>query len=176
MAYDIKRLIFASGLITAVGIVLIIISLILQLLTIMTSGDAAKTISLVSNVYAFMLYPLMFALFLWAGIRAVRKYGFDAVGAGLVAALAHFITGLAQLCLGVLLSIIVLSRFSSSVGFATPESVVAAAIFEDMMGLKGVGLSAICGIGILMFGTCVNFVVGGFGGLIALSRTTRTSE
>jgi hypothetical protein len=173
MAYDIKKLIFASALISAVGIVLIIISLILQLLSLMASAETAKTIDLISTIYAFLLYPVMAALFLWAGIRAVRKYNFDAVGAGLVSAISHFIIGLGQLFLGVLLSVVVLSRFSSSAGFATPESVLAAAIFEDVMGMKGIGLSAICGIGILLFGTVVNFVIGGFGGLLALSRGPR---
>jgi hypothetical protein len=41
------------------------------------------------------------------------------------------------------------------------------------MGMKGVGLSAVCGIGILLFGTVINFVVGGFGGIFALSGSRR---
>ena len=176
MPYDIKKLLFASSLIIAIGIMLIIISLILQLLSLMAGADSATTIDLISTVYAFLLYPILFALYLWAGVRAVRKYGFDAVGAGLVSAIAYFITGIAQLVLGIILSIIVLSRFAGGAGFATPESVLAGAIFEDVMCMKGVGLSAVCGIGILLFGTVVNFVVGGFGGVLALGRTRANSD
>jgi hypothetical protein len=169
MAYDLKKLLFASALISALGILLIVVSLILQLASLMVSSDTAQIIDLAGTVYAFMLYPMMFSLFLWAGVRAARKYGFDAIGAGLVAAFSYFIIGLSQLVLSILLSIIILSRFSGSVGFATPESVLAGAVFEDVMGMKGVGLSAICGIGILVFGTVINFVVGGLGGVFALS-------
>ena len=126
---------------------------------------------LISTIYAFLLYPLLFALYLWAGVRAVRKYNFDAIGAGIVAAFSQFITGFIQIAIGVILSIVILSRFSTGSGFATPESVVAAALFSNVSGMQGVGLSAICGMGMLIFGTVVNFVVGGFGGLVALAKT-----
>jgi hypothetical protein len=175
MGLEIKKLIFASGLVTAISIVLIVISLILQLLLLIAPSDTSSTIDLANTIYAFLLYPLMFSLYLWAGVRAVRKYNFDAIGAGMVAAFSYFLSGLAQLALSIVLSIIVLSRFSGSGGFSTPESVLAGAIFEDVMGMKGVGLSAICGIGILLFGTVINFVVGGFGGIFALSSSRRDS-
>jgi hypothetical protein len=170
MAHDIGKFISASYLVIGVGIVLVILSLILQLVSMMAGGETAKTADLLSTVYAFLLYPMMFSLYLWAGIRAVQRYGFDAVGAGLVSAFSHFMIGLVQLILGVVLSVVILSKFASGAAFATPESVLAGAIFEDVMGMKGVGLSAVCGIGILLFGTVMNFVVGGMGGVFALSR------
>jgi len=170
MRFDFKKMLLASTLIVGIGAVLVVISLILQLLSVMIGGDTGQTVDLISTVYAFLLYPMMLALYLWTGIRATKSYGFDAVGAGIVTAFSHLIIGIIQLVMGLLLSLLVMTKGPVGAGFATPESVVAAAVFEDVMGMKGVGLSAVCGIGILMFGTVVNFVVGGVGSIIAQSR------
>jgi hypothetical protein len=174
MRYDVKKMLLASILIIGIGAVLVVISLILQLLSVMIGGDTGQTIDLISTVYAFLLYPVMLALYIWAGVRATRSYGFDAIGAGIVTAFSHLVIGVIQLVIGLLLSLVVMSKGPVGAGFATPESVVAAAVFEDVMGMKGVGLSAICGIGILVFGAVVNFVVGGVGSIIAQSRNKNT--
>jgi hypothetical protein len=36
-----------------------------------------------------------------------------------------------------------------------------------MVGLPGIGVGALCGFGLILVGTLINFVIGGVGGLIA---------
>jgi len=170
MPLDLKRIVFASALISALGILLVVISLILQLASLLITSDTAKLINQIDTVYEFMLYPVMFCLFLWAGYRAVRKYKFDAIGAGLVSAFSCLVVGAFQLCVIIILSLVIINRFASGIAFATPESVLAGALFPNTTDMAGVGLSSICGVGILIYGVVINFVVGGLGGLFALSR------
>ena len=57
-----------------------------------------------------------------------------------------------------------------AVGFGSTEMVVASSIFGGLIGLSGVALSSVCGFGMLILGSMVNFVVGGFGALFTLNR------
>ncbi len=170
MPLDLKKIVFASALISAVGILLVVISLILQLASLLITSETTHLINQIDTIYEFMLYPLMFCLFFWAGYRAVKKYKFDAIGAGFVAAFSCFVIGAFQLCVVIVLSIVIISRFASGTAFATPESVLAGALFPNTTDMAGVGISSICGVGILVYGMVINFVVGGLGGLFALSR------
>jgi hypothetical protein len=175
MKFEIKKMIFASGLLIAVGVVLILIAFIFQVLPLLITGSYTDAINLLNTVYAFLLYPVFLLLYFWGGIRAVSRYGFDAVGAGTVSAFSYFVTGLIQLMLSAILNIVILSRATASAGFATPESVLAVAIFGDIAGVKGIGLSALCGIGVLIVGSMINFVIGGFGGIYASRKPSSSS-
>lgn len=178
MGFDMKKMMFASALIIAIGIILVVISLILQLLSVVIT-DAARLemVSLAGVVYAFLLYPLFFVLYFWAGMRAAKRYGMDAVGAGIVSAFSAAVVGIFQLVLISVMGVAVLAKgtAAASGAFATPEFVVASAVFGDIVGYTGVGLSLICGVGMIIMSTLVNFVVGGFGALFTL-RKARISE
>ncbi len=170
MPLDLKKIVFASALISAIGILLVVVSLIIQLASLLITSDMSTLINQVDTFYSFILYPLMFCVFIWAGYRAVKKYKFDAVGAGYVAAFSYLVVGVFQLCITIILSMVIIGRFAGGNGIATPESVLAGALFANANGVAGVGLSAVCGVGILLFGVVINFVVGGLGGLFALSK------
>ncbi len=170
MHVDVKKIALSSAVIIATGVVLVVLSLILQLLSLLINDSNGSIIDTVNAVYSIVLLPVFCGLYFWAGMRAVKKYGMDSVGAGLVAAFSYFVIASVRLLLNLILTFVVVSRLVDGSGFGSTESVVAASIFGGTAGLSGVGLSAVCGIGIILFGTMVNFVVGGSGGLFALRR------
>lgn len=169
--FDFQKMLFASLLTIGIGVVLVIVSLILGLLSFAITDSNAALVDLVTTVYLLLLFPLFFVLFFWTGMRAVKNYGFDAVGAGVVAAFSYAIIDLVKILLEMLLAVVVVSRsMGSGGGFGSTEMTVTASFFGDMMGLSGVALSAVCGLGILAIGSLINFVIGGFGALFALRK------
>ncbi len=170
MAYDVKKILRASLLIIAIGAALVVISMILELVSLMVTEPAAHIISLISTVYAFLLLPAFVVVYFWAGMRAVKKYSLDVVSAGMVAAFSHIIVGLVNLALGTVLNILVMSRLVGGMGFGTAEATLAAFFFGEAAGAGGIFLSEICGIGMILAGAAINFVIGGLGGLFSFKR------
>ncbi len=171
-AIDFKKMALASLLPIGLGAVLVIISMILQLLSLVITDSNGETLSLVSAIYTLLMFPVFLALFFWTGMRAARNYGFDAVFAGVVASLSFFFIGIFELVLRILLALIVVSRPIAGSGLGSPEMALASSLFGGAIGLSGIALSAVCGMGILALGMMVNFVVGGFGALFALRNSS----
>ena len=167
---DVRRIMTASFLAIGIGIALSIFSLILQLLSRLISGDAGEIIGIITAAYLLLLFPVFLGLFFWTGMRAVKLYGFDLIGAGYITAFSYFVIGLVERVLDILISILLVRGPLDAIGFGSTEMVVASSIFGDLIGLGGVALSSVCGFGMLLFGSMVNFVVGGFGALFFLSR------
>jgi hypothetical protein len=170
MAYDYRKIFRASLLIIAAGVTLVILSMILKLLSLMLTDTAGQTLTIIGIAFEFLMFPLFLVLYFWAGVRSVEKHKLDAIAAGGVSAVSYLVTGLVSLFLGTILNILVVSRVVSGGGFATAESVLATAILGDTSGATGVGLSALCGLGMIIFGTMINFVVGGIGALFTQYR------
>ena len=173
MAFDFKKLLLASVLPLGIGVVLVILAEILLTLSLIITDSNAETIDLVSTAYSFFMIPLFLALYLWCGLRAVKRFNFDAVGAGWVTAFTYFVTGLFNLFLNVIIQAVIVSRDIAGSGVGAAESVLASSLFGGITGLSGVGLSAFCGIAIIIFGTMTNFVVGGTGALYAIKKSSR---
>ncbi len=171
---DFGKLIGSSLLVIGIGLLLVVLSAILNIVSIMVSADAlGDTIGLVNTIFAILLYPIFFLLFLWSGMRAVgNKYGFDVVGAGISTAISYMVVAGTQVVLDVVITALVVSKLITGAGFGSTESIIMASLFGDLVGFKGAGLSAICGVGMIALGMFVNFVVGGFGGLIALRKSS----
>ena len=168
MNIDIKKIARSSILFLGVGIILVIVSVILQLLTLLVEGEAGEMVALIATIYSYILYPDFFGLFLLAGYRAVKIHGLDPIGAGSVAALSYVVVAIVQLLLNALLAILVLSGLiPSGAGFASIETVMAAALFGDAVGIIGLGRDAVCGFGLILVGALFNFVIGGSAGLYA---------
>lgn len=171
MGLDIKKVLLASILIIGIGIVLDIFAVILELLPMVVSDiKYINYLNLALNVFSYVSYPIFFAIFLWAGFRAVKKYGLDLVGAGTVSALSYFVIALFLILLDAFMNGVMLNRAASGVGFGSYEIIAATTVFGDLSGLGGVMLTVLCGIGIVIIGTLVNFVVGGIGGYFASRR------
>ncbi len=170
MAFDIRTVLRASLVIIGAGVALVVISMILKLLPLLIKGSAGEIITLIGSIYEFLMIPAFLALFFWAGMRAVSQFKLDAIGAGAVSAFSYILTGLVHLVLGTLLNIIVMSQVIGGATFGSAETQLASALFGDIMGAAGIGVSAFCGLGIIVFGAMINFVVGGFGGLFALRK------
>ncbi len=172
-SFDYRRFILASALVIIIGIVLVILSLILQLLSVVVTDSNAATIEAVSSIYSLAMIPIFLVLFFWSGMRAAKRYGFDAVGGASVAAFSYVVIGLVQLVLNLLLSVVVISKGIAAPGFGSAEAALVASLFSGASGLSGIGLSAVCGLGIIITGAVVNFVVGGAGALFALRKTVQ---
>jgi hypothetical protein len=171
-AIDFKKMALASLLTIGIGTVLVIISMILQLLSLVITDANGDIVGLVSAAYTLLMFPVFLALFFWTGMRAARNYSFDAVYAGAVTAASFFVIGIIELVLKMLLALIVVSRPIGGAGLGSPEMALASSLFGGAIGLSGIALSAVCGLGILVLGMMVNFVVGGFGALFALRRSS----
>jgi len=168
MNLDIKRIAKSSVLFVGVGIILVILSVILQLLTLLVTGENGQIVALVATIYSYVLYAMFLGLFLLAGYRAVKIHGLDAIGAGATASLTYVLVAIIQLLLNSLLSLLVLSGLiPSGAGFASIETVLAAALFGDALGIIGLGRDLLCGFGLILVGALFNFVIGGSAGLYA---------
>lgn len=171
MAVDFKKVLKASVLIIAIGVALVISAIILKLVSTLITGSEAATVSLISTAYSFLLWPVFFVLYLWAGMRATRKFRLDAVGAGATSAIAFMLVGFTRLLLEIVLSLLFVSRVLGGTSYISDESVLAATIFGETA-TKGMGilLAALCGVGAILIGGLVNFVIGGLGSIIVQRR------
>ena len=173
MAIDFRKLLLASVLPMGIGVVLVILGEILLTLSLVITDANADTVDLISSAYSFLMVPAFFALYFWCGMRSVKRFGFDAVGSGLVTALAYFVTGLINLFLNVIIQAVIVSRDIVGSGVGSAESALASSLFGGLVGLSGVGLSAFCGIALIIFGTMTNFVVGGAGAIFVLGKSAK---
>ncbi len=168
MNIDIKKIARSSIIFVGVGIILAILSVILQLVTLLITDSNAEIVQLAASVYSVVLIPLFLIMFLVAGYRAVKVHSLDSVGAGLSAAFSYVIIAVTHLFLNFLLSILVLSGLiPGGAGFGSSESVAASALFGDVVGAFGLGLQLVCGFGLIAIGALINFVIGGIGGILA---------
>jgi hypothetical protein len=170
MAFDFRKLLMASVLVMGIGTVLVIIQEILATLSLVMTDSNAATVDLIGTAFSVLMVPVFFALYLWCGIRAAKKYGFDAVGAGWVCAFSYFVTSIVHLILNLILNLVIVSKAISGSGVGSAEAALAASLFGGIVGLSGVGLSAFCGLALIIFGTMTNFVVGGTGAILVLRK------
>jgi hypothetical protein len=174
MGFDFRKLLMASILVTGIGVVLVIIQEILATLSLVMTDSNAATVDMIATAFAVLMLPVFFVLYLWCGMRAAKRYGFDAVGAGWVTAFSYFLASLVHLVLNLLLNLVIVSKAIAGSGVGSAESALAASLFGGIVGLSGVGLSAFCGIALIFFGTMMNFVVGGTGAILVLRKSIRS--
>jgi len=169
MFENVGNVLKASVLAICIGIVLVIISIILKLIPALIIGsEFVDIITLISAAYEFLMLFIFLLLYFWTGMRAVKRFGLDVVGAGGASAVAFVVTGIVNLILSALLGVLMLSHVLPPTGLVSPEAVVVASIFGDAAkGAVGLGLSNLCGIVFLAVGALINFAIGGFGGLFA---------
>ena len=83
---DVRRILSASYLTIGIGIVLAIISVIFQLLSVVLTEGVGDIVDVINGLYLLILYPVFLGLFFWTGMRAVRNFRFDLIGAGYITA------------------------------------------------------------------------------------------
>jgi hypothetical protein len=174
MALDFRKLLMASILVMGIGVILVIVEEILTALSLVVTDANADTVDLIATAFSVLMLPVFLVLYLWCGMRAAKRYGFDAVGAGWVTAFSYFVTSLVHLVLNLLLNLVIVSKAIAGSGVGSAESVLAASLFGGVVGLSGVGLAAFCGIALIFFGTMMNFVVGGTGAIFVLKKSMRS--
>jgi hypothetical protein len=168
---DIKKMALASFLTIGIGAVLVIVSMIIQLLSLVITDSNGSLVDMINIGYTLLMVPVFLALFFWTGMRAAKNYQFDAVGAASVTSAAYFVIGIIELILQIILAVIVVSRPMGSGSLGSPSLALASSLFGGAIGMSGIALSAVCGLGILALGVLINFVVGGFGALFALRKS-----
>ncbi len=175
---DIKNMLRASLPLMGIGFVLVIIGIVLQVVSLLLTGprDITATLpvlgvtsipDLVSTVFTYLLYPIFFVVYFWGGMRGVKRYRLDTVGSATSTAFAYVVTGGLHLALGVLLDLLVINGLIHTVRYSSIESTLATALFGESAGAMGVLLTGVCGIGLLITGALMNFVVGGVGAVVA---------
>ncbi len=175
---DFKNVLRASLPLIGIGTVLVVISVALQVLSLVLSGprDIMVTLpllgetsipDLVSSAFTYFLYPAFFVLYFWGGMRGVKKCRLDTLGSALSAALAYVVTGFLHLALGLVLNLLVINGILQAVRYGTVEGTLATALFGETAGAMGIVFSAVCGVGMLATGALMNFVVGGIGAMAA---------
>jgi hypothetical protein len=168
MDLDVKKVGKGSLIFVGLGVVLVILSLILQILPLVIPESYSDIVLLISVGYQLLLIPVFLVLFFIAGVRGVKIHKLDAIGAGAISALSYFIVALIHLFFSTILNSLVLSGLiPGGAGYGSSEAVLATALFGDVAGAMGIGASLLCGVGSILIGSVINFVVGGFGGLFA---------
>ena len=169
--FEIRNILGASVLPIIISIVLVIIWVGLEVASFLIDSGLHDTLQLISNIYMYAMFPIYLVIYLWAGARAVRRYRQDAIGAGIVSAFSYIVSGIFHLIITSIIGLMVVKQFVDIPGFHSTESTLAASLVGDVAGTSGVGISFLCGAGIIIMGALANFVVGSFGGLFATGRS-----
>jgi hypothetical protein len=178
MKFNLKNMLRASLPLIGIGVVLVVISLVLQVVSLLLVGPRDITTALpvlgitsipelASTVASYLMYPAFLILYFWGGRRGVKHYRLDTMGSAVSVAFAYLVTGLLNLVLGLVLSLLVLTNILQTMRYGSVESTLAIAFFGETAGAMGVALIGLCGVGILAIGTLINFVVGGVGAITA---------
>lgn len=175
---DVKNVLRASLPLVAIGFVLVIVCVALQVLSLVLSGPSDILVmlpvlgetsvpDLASTVFTYLMYPVFFAVYFWGGMRGVKRYKLDTLGSAGAAAAAYVATGFLHLALGILLDLMVINGILHTVRYSSVESTLATAVFGETAGAMGIVLSGVCGLGVLVTGALMTFVVAGVGAIVA---------
>lgn len=170
---DIRNIFGASMLPIIISVLLVIGFVVLEVLSFVVDQSLIGTVSLLTSIYLYAMFPVHFVVFLWAGARSVRKYRLDAIGAGMVASFTYFVAATFNLLVTSLIGLLVIKEYVDIPGFRSTESTLAASLIGDVAGTSGVGISFLCGAGMIIMGMLANFVIGSFGGLVTTPRSSR---
>jgi len=170
---DIRNILGASMLPIIISVLLVIGYVVLEVVSFVADQSLQGAISLLTSIYLYAMFPIYFVVFLWAGARSVRKYRLDAIGAGMVSAFSYFVAATFNLIVTSLIGLLVIKQYIDIPGFRSTESTLAASLIGDVAGTSGVGISFLCGAGMIFMGMLANFVIGSFGGLVTSPKGSR---
>jgi hypothetical protein len=97
-------------------------------------------------------------------MRSAKRYRSDLMECGVVAAFSHVVIGIVSLIINVLVGILALANVLNASGLKSNEAVVSGVMFGGVVGAMGVGLGVVCGIGLIILGALLNFMIGALGG------------
>jgi hypothetical protein len=155
------RVLEASKEVMTIGIALVALDFLLRLANFFLTSFG-NIFGWIMNAYALILLVAFFCLYAWAGMRAVRLYKMDLVGAGMVAATAYLVTSIVNYILGMLGLLLLWGK----VGLTSPDPLSGAAFGGLMLGVTGILDTGIT-VFVILIGIVMNFVVGAGGGAIA---------
>ncbi len=167
---DIRRIGKASVPIIVLGVVLVLLQTMFHVLPSFLEPSDAEIAEMIDTVFTFFAVLLFMALYALAGFRAVKKFGLDPMGAGQVAALSYTTVAIINLLINTIVELLIVNHILDITGFRTAEAAVTAAVLDHVSGGGGVLISSLCGLGIIIIGALMNFIVGALAGIYARHR------
>lgn len=161
---DFSKVIPSSKLIIIIGIGMLVVLDLLGLVSYLLPTSVTSLYSLFLLVIGLLVCIPFFLLYLYAGFRAVYKYGMDPLSAGIVSAFSHFVIGIVGIILALLLSLVGFGKIalSSSPLYGSGSAGVGALFGLIYLGAEIIVLT--CMIGVLICGLIINFIIGIIGG------------
>jgi len=152
----------ASTLVIIIGVILVILSTVTSFLpTLIEDAALADTLDLVDTVVTYLALVLFLGLYAFAALRAVRKFGLDVMGAGMVSAMSYAVVGVFHLLINMVVELLIVNKAITIDGFRTAESALAASLLGDIApDSGGVLIASLCGVGIIAVGFMMNFIIG----------------
>ncbi len=157
---DFKRIFGASTVVILVGLLIMVLSIVAQILPSLITSGPLDQIKMVSTGFAYLSLLLFALLYMWGGLRASKKLRAEPQEAGLVSAFSYAVVAFLQLIINGVFSVLLVNRMATIGGFRAPESIYASTLLGDMSGMSGIVISGICGLGVIVLGMMVNFVLG----------------
>lgn len=157
----IKEMLRASVKTILIGFVLVLIAGLLAVLGHFLDEETASIIWSILGIIGLIYIPAYFLLYLWTGYRAKRKFRLSTMEAGVTTAFTFVVIGLFSFVLNMVL--ILLSVEEILTYQITPAMFEIGEIFEGYYILD----IALCGLGKLVIGFIINFVIGLCGAVIA---------
>jgi hypothetical protein len=183
MSLDFKRVFEASKLIIGIGSAFLVLGFIFDVVVrLITAGSSIPVVGIAAALvgmllwflgtgYALLLFPIFFALYFYAGYRAVREFGMDGLQAGAVCAFSHLSCSLMHFVLNTLLIVVGIGTGLVSGGLGgglSQDGSLQDAVSGAMLGgafAGGGGAAAalfnvFCSAAIVPLGMILNFCIG----------------
>lgn len=168
---DNKKILASSTIAIVIGVILVLISTVAHIVPQYISTDAAKVANSVVSIFDYAMIIIFALLYLWTGMRAAKKYRADLLESALAAAFSHTIVGVVSLIVNVLVGILALANIVNGSGIKANESVISGLIFSGVVGAAGIGANVVCGIGLIVLGALINFMIGAVGGFFGRGKS-----
>ena len=163
---DFRKIVDASKLIIGFGIALVILSFVLSVVLTIVLSSFLKEIGVVIVILNMVIVALLFlGLYFWAGMRAVKNYGLDPIGAGVVAAFSYLMVAAVHFVIDLILRLI-LSGWIAGIGLGGEYASEFLAI-GGLIGLMNITISVLWTVLAVPLGVVINLFVGILGGWYA---------
>jgi hypothetical protein len=157
-----KRVLQASAKTILIGGGLLLLYLLMVLLSFFLEyTEEAQIVRLVTGALWVIYFPLFFLLYLWTGYSSARHFRLTVVESGVVTAFAYGVIGTMNFVLNTILAILSVGevfRYQFSPSMFN---------LDGILGNAAVIGITVCGLGTLIIGFVLNFVVGMCGALLS---------
>lgn len=178
---DFKKVLSASLMIMGIGVALVLVQAILSVAAIIVPDIGGIPIKLVFSLVGIAFWAVSFLLFaglyVWAGMRAVKSYGLDPLGGGIVSALSHLVVGVISIIVDLVVGVISAGSTVATMAGSGGATGAAAGALVGGLGLMLSSAMTIMGGAICLFGGLVlNLGLGFLGGTLAQKKPEAAAQ